>query len=93
MKKNIILDVLTVVSLGAVVTTMILIFGYMVFPDVNWFSKKESHAKYTKYRAIVNNKMVICNVVEHSKLGYNMSNCENGNLYFNVTNIEMAVGE
>lgn len=47
--------------------------------------------KYTVYKALVNGKVVTCNTVEHSKLGYNMSNCYNGNTYFNVTNIEMTV--
>lgn len=52
--------------------------------------KKE---KYTIYRATINNKLVTCNVVEHSKLGYNLLNCTDDNIYFNVTNIEMTVGE
>jgi hypothetical protein len=44
----------------------------------------------TVYKASINGSTVICNIVEHTKLGYNMSNCFNGNSYFNVTNIEMT---
>jgi hypothetical protein len=48
---------------------------------------------YTVYRATINNKLVTCNFVEHSKLGYNLKDCDNDSRYFNVTNIEMSVGE
>lgn len=53
----------------------------------------DKRVNHTSYRATINDTVVVCAVVEHSKLGYNMTKCENGRQYFNVSNIEMVAGE
>lgn len=85
MKKTI-MDILSI-------TTFISVIGLLVFIYAYQKDNNEKRMQHTNYRATINNHVVICNLVEHTKLGYNMSKCENGRQYFNVTNIEMVSGE
>jgi len=61
----------------------------MAYTLVVYQARKHS---YTVYRATINDNLVTCKVIERSKFGYDLSKCENNNMYFNVTNIEMTVG-
>lgn len=85
MKKTII-DILLITTFISGICVLVCVYAYQK-------DNIEKRMQHTNYRATINNKVVVCNLVEHTKLGYNMSKCENGRQYFNVTNIEMVSGE
>jgi hypothetical protein len=75
-----------------IIGLLMLIYSFVVLKKDPVFGGSVK-PKYTRYIVTVNNKVVTCRYVEHSKLGYNLRDCDNESRYFNVTNIEMAVGE
>lgn len=73
--------------------TLFLYLGIKELVGMHQNPSVDKRTHHTNYRATINDDVIVCDVVEHSKLGYNMTKCENGRQYFNVTNIEMVAGE
>lgn len=64
---------------------------YLLCNGIYHLIKKKPATYYTKYSAMVMNEIVECNIAQKEKGCYNLLNCEDGNSYFCVQGIKMAV--
>lgn len=55
------------------------------------FLNKKPISNTTKYSAVIQDKIVYCNVTQREKGCYNLLECEDENTYFCVQNIKMYV--